>query len=413
MSPGVPPDCDQGISKSDPGKGWGYLTVHGQAVVEGLGAYYGKYYKRGAWKNGFNVYLWADGANQRTRATANALAAGLKIAGLPENKVTVDSLPGCANDPLFHPFKGHCGKPTGDALPNFATDLNNNWKTWAENTYPSEFRQLYDVLNCFDTTQCSLPLSQDTPKANACLAFTADCTAPIQWKEMYSYASSATEGFLLEYANKMDVAWKRVDPTKDAKLQSMLKLHEFYFDKTDRFLGDNKQANPELAGIEGSNLIREILDQLNRKATGRTTTRCPRAEAQSDFVGLVGHDTNLAGVGALLGLEWQFDDKNLPADTIGLPANDALPAGALVFELRQRTDGTYVVRVEYVTQSLDQMRNGPKAEAFRLAVDGMACGQKRPCEIPLEKFQQLVQKRIGAKFLSDCAGNEQTCGPAL
>jgi 4-phytase/acid phosphatase len=211
-----------------------------------------------------------------------------------------------------------------------------------------------------------------------------------------------------------EVGWGRVNPPADksAKMRDMLKLHEFYFDKTDRFISEKTGTDFDLASIEGSNLIREILDQLKRKIGLPTNGNCPRATAQSDFVGLIGHDTNLATVGALLGLNWRFDDAALPADTRGLPANDALPAGALVFELRERTDKTYFVRVEYVAQSLSQMRYGPADKPFRLAVDGAACVQTRPCEMPLEKFEQLVNHRMRRQFLSTCTGQkppQQTC----
>jgi 4-phytase/acid phosphatase len=212
----------------------------------------------------------------------------------------------------------------------------------------------------------------------------------------------------------MNAGWGRVDPPKAAaaKMRDMLKLHEFYFDKTDRFVHENQDTDYYLPSIEGSNLIREVLDQIKRKANLPTDGKCPRATAQSDFVALVGHDTNLATVGALLGLNWQFDDPALPPDTLGLPANDALPAGALVFELRQRSDMTYFVRVEYVAQSLSQMRNGPTNKPFRLAVDGDACLQKRPCQMPLQNFAQLIDGRIGRQFLSTCTPQnppEQTC----
>ena len=405
-------DCDRG-------NGWGYLTTHGQKLAEGLGAYYGKHYKQGAWSNGFSTYLWADAENQRTRATANALAAGFKNAGIPAAKVTVASLPACTVDPLFHPFQRKCGTPNGDKLKKFAAEINEAWLMWAMTTYDFDFRQLYDLLNCFNKDQCSMPLIWVTDNADACVVASSDCNSPLLWKGRFSYASSASEAFLLEYANNMNVGWGRVDPPNGAaasKLRDMLKLHEFYFDKTDRFLRDNKEADQYLAGIEGSNLIREILDQIKRKVGQTPDGKCPRATPQNDFVGLIGHDTNLASVGALLELQWQFDDKDLPSDTFGLPANDALPAGALVFELRQRSDGTYFVRVEYVTQSLEQMRNKSDLDkVFRLAVDGPACLQKHPCEIPLKTFQQFVEARMGREFLSRCNSAippQQTCGVA-
>ena len=409
------PSPSSSPTECDKGDGWGYLTVHGQGLVQGLGVYYGKYYRR-AWPTDFNVYLWADSENQRTRETANALKAGFIKGGVPTKSVTVASLlPACTADPLFHPFQRGCGTPDGAELATFATGINEEWLMWAMTTYDTPLQQLYSVLDCSNTKECSMPLKWVAGCAETCVAYSGACTAPLGWKGRFSYASSASEAFLLEYANNMDVGWGKIDPPNSratSKLQEMLKLHEFYFDKTDRFLGDNRAANPDLASVGASNLVREILDQLERKAGNSTDGQCPRANADSDFVGLVGHDTNLAGVGALLQLEWQFDDPQLPADTRGLPASDALPAGALVFELRKRSDGSYSVRIEYVTQSLEQMRKGSGDQPFRLAVDGPDCVGKRPCEMPLNNFQTLVEKKIKRQFLSTCTGTppEQSCG---
>lgn len=401
----------------DCGQGWGYLTNHGPQVVRGLGAYYGQYYKQGTWSNGFNIYLWADSANQRTRETANALADGFKNARISSDRVTVKwLLPACTADPLFHPFTRQCGTANAARLAAFADKINASSILWSTITYRSQFSELYKVLNCFNKHQCTLPLGWVTDKATSCVVYSSTCKSPLQWKGQFSYASSASEAFLLEYANGMvNVGWGRVNPPNaaaSATTREMLKLHEFYFDKTDRFLHSVEKSDSYLASIEGSNLAREILDQMKRKANLPTDGKCPRATAQSDFVGLVGHDTNLATVGALLGLNWRFDNRELPSDTLGLPANDALPAGALVFELRQRTDGTYFVRVEYVAQSLLQMRTGPTDQAFRLAVDGPACQQKRPCEIPLSHFRELIEAGIRPEFLSTCTPQtppQQTC----
>lgn len=396
-------DCDSGYP-------WGYLTKHGQSVVQGLGEYYGNFYNRVARPGGFNLYLWADALNQRTRETAKALAAGFKKA-VPNANVTVAfaSPTPCALDPLFHPFKSQCGIPNGPDLKRFADEMATDEPEYLRR-FQTQFDELSNVLACFGQKQCSQPLLNLPDAANAC-GDPSTCSSPLQWKQRFAYASSASEAFLLEYANNMEnVGWRRIDPKK-TPVQDMLKLHEFYFDKTDRFIRDNNQADPDLASIDGANLSREILDQLLRKAGMKTMGSCPRATAASDFVGLVGHDTNLASVGALLDFHWQFDDPKLPADTVGLPANDALPAGALVFELRQRTDGAWMVRAEYVTQSLEQMRNGPKSDAFRLPVTGTACGNTRPCEMLLTTFQQLAEKRIKG-FLSGCTpAGEQKCPP--
>jgi len=400
--------ADWGVMKPtgecDPGNGWGYLTAHGEALARGLGNYYGRYYQQNGLSKGFSVYLWADAANQRTRATAYALAAGFRNVG--NQNVTVASLPACAVDPLFHPFQAGCGTPDAVKLKAFAGEINSGWLKWVESTYSSEFRELYLLLNCFDQQDCAKPLGLIVDQASSCASYSANCKSPILWKGQFSYASSASEAFLLEYANRMTFGWGRIDPPtvpRGTKISDMLRLHEFYFDKTDRYVREGKGTDDYLASIEGSNLIREIRDQINRKVGLQPDGNCPRATSKSDFVGFVGHDTNLATVQALLGLKWQFDDKDLPADTFGLPANDALPAGALVFELRQRTDGAYFVRVEYATQSLSAMRTGATARAFRIPVEGPACLGRRPCEIPLNDFQQLIKSRLGnGQFLSHC-----------
>jgi 4-phytase/acid phosphatase len=222
---------------------------------------------------------------------------------------------------------------------------------------------------------------------------------------------------LLEYANSMplnQVGWGKVD--SDNNLHSTLQLHEVYFDLTER--------DPYLATIQGSNLTREILDLINRKA-GRVELidgKCPRGNKASQFVGLVGHDTNIAGVGKLLRLSWQFTDaqlppgEELPPDTRNLPDNDALPTGALVFELRERA-GRYFIRVNYVAQSLLQMRGDPKRPPdvpFRFNVTCYDQDNTRlnPCEMSLESFKTVAGKALGNNnpFLSRCtAEGQQVC----
>jgi hypothetical protein len=150
------------------------------------------------------------------------------------------------------------------------------------------------------------------------------------------------------------------------------------------------------------------IDQSSRKA-GRDSPvdgKCPRAKTDGQFVGLVGHDTNLANVQTLLNVHWNFDDAQLPPDMRGLPANDALPAGALVFELRQTSPSNYNVRIQYVTQSLNEIRSAPQqADPFRVRT---TCGyaKESPCEMSLRDFNKLVANAIQnyKPFLSRCQG---------
>jgi 4-phytase/acid phosphatase len=421
-------------------RNWGDLTNRGRVLATALGSYYAQWYTKNGWPRGFKVFLWAD-TDRRTIDTAEALDTGFQQGGIPKGNITVESLPTPSPtppvDPLFHPFQAGCGTPDAKTLGQTVTDIKKGAQLWAQKL-EARFKELYGVLEC--TAPTCVPLEMLVDVIGTCpdvKSFPRTCESPITWKGKlkgtttatatatatptptppgkFPYASSASEAFLLEYANNMApnlVGWGRVDAAK--KLPSMMQLHEAYFELTER--------DPYLAKIQGSNLIREIRDLLRRTAetVEPIDFNCLRADKASQFIGLVGHDTNIAGVGKLLQLSWQFDDahlppgEHLPSDTSNLPPNDALPAGALVFELRERA-GQYFVRIDYVAQSLLQMRgdpNRPPTEPFRFNV---VCPGERgttlsPCEMPLDKFNQVVAKALGPDnpFLSRCTpdGNQ-------
>jgi 4-phytase/acid phosphatase len=403
---------------------WGYLTPRGSNAVRVLGSYYGNYYSKNAWPNKFSVYLWAD-VDQRTRATAEALRDGMQSAGA---NVKVESVePIGATDPLFHPFKANCGEPDTKHLEAIANYINDNVSSWIhEFTSPTrgdQLTDLYSILACNDIKHCQ-PLSQITDRATAWSPPTASPTprptSPISWTGQFPYASSATEAFLLKYASGMEiekVGWgnlidKKTGSTKT--LSKLLQLHEFYFDKTEREL-NHVAPDLYLAGIQGSNLVREIRDQLNKVVRKPSPGDCPRPSGQSQFVGLVGHDTNLANVQTLLNIKWRFDgDQQLPADMRKLPENDALPAGALVFELSQTGQSDYKVRIQYVTQSIEQMR-APRQQdqPFRVLTScgGESGTEISPCEMSLKTFNVVAGKVVEKykEFLSHCQGGKQVC----
>lgn len=394
-------------------QGYGDLTPHGKDLATALGRYYAKEY-RGQLGDSFSAFLWAD-VDQRNIDTAYALRDGFVAAG--NSNVRVQVRPSNYGvDPLFHPFKADCGTPVLWKLQVIANEINLYAPRWIA-SLRTDVLQLANVLNCrgFPGERCK-PFFFLADKATPWSPQHTRGSSPIEWKGRFPYASSASEAFLLEYATGMPkekVGWKGVVPPNvgPSSLADMLRLHESYFDHSER--QPTGQYPYYLPKIQGSNLIREILDQLKRKAGQTPDGNCPRADKESQFVGLIGHDTNLASVGSLLNLTWQFDDPSLPQDTRGLPANDALPAGALVFELRRRPGG-YVVRVEYVMQSLEQMRNQTDG-AFRLRVLNPACLQKvGPCEIPLEIFKEIAEPVIDRSFVSTCSSGvapQQICIP--
>jgi 4-phytase/acid phosphatase len=382
---------------------WGDLTPHGFKAVRSLGEWYGSHYSKRL-GDGFKAYLWAD-VDERTQQTALALAKGF---GKFSVKVKMAPPPGPGPDPLFHPFQASCGTPDTAELDRIANQIKAECREWLC-SHKDQLTKLDEVLACPNERgnptcvplgcvgETVTPWATPTPRPSA---------APIKWDGQFSYASSATEAFLLEYANKMDPGWGQVEVGQQTgsrpRLSDLLQLHEFYFDKTER--------EEYLAGLQGANLVREILEQLNRGAgQPPPTERCPHGEADDKFVGLVGHDTNLANLNTLLNVSWKFNNPKLPDDTRNLPDNDALPAGALVFELHKGSPD-YRVRIQYVAQSLGGIRNAPQpADAYRVQT---TCGDESgPCEMPLEQFNKVagdVIKKYGP-FLSNCQNGKQTC----
>jgi len=401
---------------------WGYLTPHGATAAKILGAYYGSHYSN-AWGKGFKTYLWADSLDERTIATAWALREGMQSAGA---KVTVGFLqPAASTDPLFHPFQANCGTPEATELNRIVGDINTNWSVWLSER-KALFCGLYGALACTNPceSQGCEPLTCITDNATPSSTKSPRPPSPIKWQGQsarppnptdgqFPYASTATEVFLLEYADGMDpkkVGWgSLIDKTGSTdKLCKLLDLHEFYFEKTER--------EPYLAGVDGANLVREILDQLNQRSAGRFPIygKCPRPSGDSQFVGLVGHDTNLANVQKLLHVEWSFTkDGQLPADVRNLPGNDALPAGALVFELRAGSPD-YKVRIQYVTQSLNEIRDAPKpGDPYCIRTTCLDDNGKdvTPCEMSLGTFNKVAGDVIKAykPFLSGCNDGTQVC----
>jgi 4-phytase/acid phosphatase len=294
-------------------KKWGDLTSHGSVLAKALGYDYAQMYKK-MLPAGSKGFLLPDVA-ERTVHTALALASGLNGGGLPVTCPTPAPTSSPTPDPLFHPFEAHCGQPDKGPLVGTAEEISANAQVWINADYATQFRQLYDVLACTPPAKCEPLKNVENNSAQACLSPAKGCSGPIAWQGQFSYANTASETFLLEYVNQMDVGWGRV-LTPPAKLLSMMALHEFYFEKT--------QRDYYVSQIQASNLLQEIKQTLNGE-----NVPCRRIPAGYQFAAFVGHDTNIANVAALLKLSWTFTGKG----TSGLPDNDPLPAGALIFEL--------------------------------------------------------------------------------
>jgi 4-phytase/acid phosphatase len=210
--------------------------------------------------------------------------------------------------------------------------------------YRDSVRRLQSVLGCCAAKLCQpggrklctladMPSTLDVrPKDGA-----VRLTGPI------AIGSTASEIFLLEYAEGLplnQVAWGRA--SSPARITPLLRLHRLQFDLIER--------TPYLAARQGTTLLHEVLAALRAVKPGG-------AAAASKLIVYVGHDTNLANIGGMLGIHWSL---------AGYLRDETPPAGALAFELlREGGTGRLFVRLVYYAQTLDQMRRATSLSLAR------------------------------------------------
>jgi 4-phytase/acid phosphatase len=157
-------------------------------------------------------------------------------------------------------------------------------------------------------------------------------------------AATIAENLLLEYTQGMreaDTGWGCID---GATLRTIMQVNSANWDYTKR--------TPAIAHIYASTLLDRILKTMQQSVNGAgargTAVSGALGKPGDRLVILVGHDTNIVTVAGALHIDWVFDGR----------ADDTPPGGALLFELwRPRDGGKPFVRLEYVAQTLEQMRN--------------------------------------------------------
>ena len=149
--------------------------------------------------------------------------------------------------------------------------------------------------------------------------------------------SEMAENFLLEYTDGMpekDLGWGRLN--RDNLLEAM-SIHALYVEVIRR--------DPYLAQVQMSNLLSHILRSMEQAVSNRDVAGALGHRGDRVLI-VVGHDTNIDNIGALLQVSWLLD---------GYQRNDTPPGGALMFEVWKQTNGEYTVNAYYRAQSLDQM----------------------------------------------------------
>lgn len=299
----------------------GYLTPHGRKLIELMGVYYrdwlvgARLLRQPGCQDAPRIYIRADG-EERTLETGRAFADSL----LPDCGIAVHARGEGSADPLFSGF--------GSADPQHMLAAVN------ERLGRDPQKLIDDHRSALDTLQSIV--RQKAPPATMGVVIkgkSVELTGP------FAVGSTFSENLLLEYANGIagpSLGWGRL--TRE-NLDRVLEVHAVYADLVRR--------TQYLARARGSNLLAHVMRSLEQAATGKATAGALGQPGDAVLL-LAGHDTNLSNLSGMLGLKWKLD---------GYQPDDTPPGGALIFSLWRDRGGRYSVKLRYVAQSLDQMRN--------------------------------------------------------
>lgn len=305
----------------------GWLTPHGAAAIARLGTSDGATLRdqrllpaTGCPAPG-TVIAFAD-SDQRTIASADAwLAALAPGCGLTSHHQAQD-----ADDPLFSPK---------DTIFDPARSAAALGEAIGPGGIVAVERRYRPLLAQIDAILCGNPA---TPAATCGVSATpTGVTAAAGHKSAkltgaLDRASTAAQILLLEYAEgkpMAEVGWGRATPGEVTALSA---FHALEF----RLLA----RPPYIASVK----LAGLLPVIRRGLDG--------AEA---ITLILGHDTNVAALGGLLGVHWQVP---------GLAEDDPAPGGAIMLQRLHDSAGNHYVRALYRSQTLDQMRGAAASPPY-------------------------------------------------
>lgn len=345
----------------------GYLTPHGAHDMTLLGTYdRGAYARRGLLPvSGCpatgTVVVWSD-TDQRTEKSGDAWLAGFA----PGCDVTNGHLPS-GRDPLFSTTPA-----TQDAAPLPAMDPATLAGIVSVNRDLLQSMQF--VMQCCSIAVCrSAGLDQHCTLPDLPTQVVTSSHDHPHLVGALGIGAAMSEDLLCEFAEgrpDADVGWGRAN---QATVTRLLRLHALEYAIVGRPLA--------ISGRAAFALARRVVDELAN-----------RSDPDSRMVVLVGHDTNIATLGGLLGLHW------FPP---GMAADDPPFGSQLGFELlRDPASGDRFVRPFFQTQTLSQLRASvvldPMHPPVHLDLSAPDCGGDTTRGCSLEAFTHLVAARTAA-----------------
>lgn len=336
----------------------GYLTPHGRALMKIMGGWYREAYLKDTFAGRLDctsakrIQYRAD-QDQRTQETAKALAEGM-FPGCPA-QVHIDTGESRNSESAERDPRLALAAVTGRIGPKLDPLVE---------AHRTAFDELARILNGKGKAAMSI---FDQPAALTATASGVNMSGPL------ALASTFTEDFLLEYTDGMSgdrLGWGRLNASN---LQQIMALHTAY--------ADLMRRTPQLARGRGAALLNQIAGSLEQAAAAK----------EPGVLVIAGHDTNISNLSGLLNLSWLLPSYQ---------RDDSPPGGALVFTL-WRSAGRYSIRLQFVSQTMDQMHDAtPLSAAHPPAVANLfipGCSTSAdgyPCD--WAEFSRAIQNSLNS-----------------
>jgi 4-phytase/acid phosphatase len=361
----------------------GILTEKGGRQMTKMGVYLREHYVQAGLLSGkadqdASVVELRSDSDQRTIMSAEKLAEGL----LPGTPVKVEHRAVGAADPLFAPVRMDLGHPDRALAKAAILGRIGNSPQAVFEAHRAQYALLQHVLfgDAPVAAGKQAPLAELPGLGPGTHDNLVALTGPLQ------EGLVLTDALLLEYEEGFPMAqvgWGRVSR---ADFTELLAVHALNFDL--------QQKTFYCAQAQGSNLARHLRETLDQAASGQPVEGAIGPAKQKLLV-VLGHDTNQINLAGLLNVSWTFP---------GAQDNPVLPGGSLVLELRQGDDGVHRVRMYYVSQTLDQLRNGDPVDAAHppmvLPIFIPGCSASTPgYDAPLSAFDARIEAAIDPQFV--------------
>lgn len=276
-----------------------------------------------------DVFIHAD-IDERTQTSAAAFALALAPEGTLPYYITTD----VKIDPVFHPVRGTvCQSTEGEVEGDIHEIVEHSFSQLAEK-YAEQLEFVNNLLGEMPDETCkeygveqACELKDLPPRVNF-----SNSGRTVNLRGALGIKATLIQNWLMESAQwpERNPGWGEITPAIFSKLLVARAAIFNSFNRADGYARDR-----------GSAILNSMTDSLvGRHADSRVN--------DARLIVYMGHDTNIAHISDLLGLEWDLD---------GFAVNDIPPASFLQFILWEKDTGEEVVTAEFVAQPLDVMRS--------------------------------------------------------